>query len=226
MIFAYPVANPQAYGVVEFGPDGVVRSIEEKPAVPRSRYAVPGLYFYDADAVRIAAELKPSDRGELEITAVNEAYLRQGRLRVEVLDRGTAWLDTGTFDSLVAAAEYVRVIEERQGFKIGCVEEAAWRAGLIDDDTLRQLAQPLLKSGYGDYLLRLLDWPDPGSSADEGVTGEDPSTEHRRCLGDHYHPASGPARTFLSGTGSTGWPRRSATRWSWRRPTCRCRPGE
>jgi glucose-1-phosphate thymidylyltransferase len=168
VIFAYPVAHPQAYGVVEFGPDGVVRSIEEKPAVPRSRYAVPGLYFYDADAVRIAAELKPSDRGELEITAVNEAYLRQGRLRVEVLDRGTAWLDTGTFDSLVAAAEYVRVIEERQGFKIGCVEEAAWRAGLIDDGTLRQLAQPLLKSGYGDYLLRLLDWPDPGSSADEG----------------------------------------------------------
>lgn len=168
VIFAYPVANPEEYGVVEFGSDGLVRSIEEKPVAPRSRYAVPGLYFYDADAPRIAAELKPSDRGELEITAVNEAYLQQERLRVEVLDRGTAWLDTGTFDSLVAAAEYVRVIEERQGFKIGCVEEAAWRAGLIDDDTLRQLAEPLRKSGYGDYLLQLLDWQQPGDWADEG----------------------------------------------------------
>jgi glucose-1-phosphate thymidylyltransferase len=162
LVFAYPVANPQDYGVVEFDPDGVVRSIEEKPARPKSRYAVPGLYFYDAEVVKIAASLRPSERGELEITAVNDAYLRQGRLRVQVLDRGTAWLDTGTFDSLVAAAEYVRVIEERQGFKIGCVEEAAWRAGLIDDAALRALATPLRRSGYGDYLLRLLAWDGPG----------------------------------------------------------------
>ncbi|MPZ26545.1 MAG: glucose-1-phosphate thymidylyltransferase RfbA [Micromonosporaceae bacterium] len=161
LVFAYPVANPQDYGVVEFGADGTVRSIEEKPTRPKSRYAVPGLYFYDAEVVKLAAELRPSARGELEITAVNDAYLRQGRLRVEVLDRGTAWLDTGTFGSLVAAAEYVRVIEERQGFKIGCVEEAAWRAGLIDDDALRALAQPLCRSGYGDYLLRLLEWDGP-----------------------------------------------------------------
>lgn len=161
LVFAYPVANPSDYGVVEFGPDGVVRSIEEKPARPKSRYAVPGLYFYDAEVVKIAAGLRPSARGELEITSVNEEYLRRGRLRVEVLDRGTAWLDTGTFSSLVAAAEYVRVIEERQGFKIGCVEEAAWRAGLIDDEALRALAAPLCRSGYGDYLLRLLDWSDP-----------------------------------------------------------------
>jgi glucose-1-phosphate thymidylyltransferase len=158
LIFAYPVANPQEYGVVEFDADGVARSIEEKPTIPKSRYAVPGLYFYDAEVVKIAAGLQPSARGELEITAVNDAYLRRGRLRVEILDRGTAWLDTGTFGSLVAAAEYVRVIEERQGFKIGCVEEAAWRAGLIDDDALRALARPLRRSGYGDYLLRLLDW--------------------------------------------------------------------
>jgi glucose-1-phosphate thymidylyltransferase len=158
LIFAYPVANPQEYGVVEFDADGVVRSIEEKPTIPKSRYAVPGLYFYDAEVVKIAAGLQPSARGELEITAVNEAYLRRGRLRVETLDRGTAWLDTGTFSSLVAAAEYVRVIEERQGFKIGCVEEAAWRAGLVDDDALRALARPLRRSGYGDYLIRLLEW--------------------------------------------------------------------
>jgi glucose-1-phosphate thymidylyltransferase len=161
LVFAYPVANPQDYGVVEFGPDGVVLSIEEKPARPKSRYAVPGLYFYDAEVIKIAGGLQPSGRGELEITAVNEAYLQHGRLRVVVLDRGTAWLDTGTFGSLVAAAEYVRVIEERQGFKIGCVEEAAWRAGLIDDAALRALAQPLCRSGYGDYLLRLLDWDGP-----------------------------------------------------------------
>ncbi|MGH3681475.1 MAG: glucose-1-phosphate thymidylyltransferase RfbA [Natronosporangium sp.] len=164
LVFAYPVANPQEYGVVAFGADGTVHSIEEKPARPKSRYAVPGLYFYDAEVVSVAAGLAPSARGELEITAVNEDYLRRGRLRVEVLDRGTAWLDTGTFGSLVAAAEYVRVIEERQGFKIGCVEEAAWRAGLIDDETLRTLAKPLCRSGYGDYLLRLLEW-----DGDEGV---------------------------------------------------------
>jgi glucose-1-phosphate thymidylyltransferase len=158
LVFAYPVANPQEYGVVEFDADGIVRSIEEKPTIPKSRYAIPGLYFYDAEVVKIAAGLQPSARGELEITTVNETYLRRGKLRVEVLDRGTAWLDTGTFGSLVAAAEYVRVIEERQGFKIGCVEEAAWRAGLIDDDALRRLARPLRRSGYGDYLIRLLEW--------------------------------------------------------------------
>lgn len=169
LVFAYPVANPQDYGVVEFDAEGVVRRIEEKPAHPKSRYAVPGLYFYDAEVVKIAAGLQPSARGELEITAVNEAYLRRGRLRVEVLDRGTAWLDTGTFGSLVAAAEYVRVIEERQGFKIGCVEEAAWRAGLIGDGALRELAEPLRRSGYGEYLLRLLDWDEPGVGPSAGA---------------------------------------------------------
>ncbi len=155
-VFAYPVSNPRDYGVVEFGPDGKVLSIEEKPAEPRSRYAVPGLYFYDNRVVDIARGLHPSGRGELEITAVNETYLRRGELHVTVLDRGTAWLDTGTFASLVQASEFVRVIEERQGFKIGCVEEAVWRAGLIDDERLRALAEPLVASGYGRYLLDLL----------------------------------------------------------------------
>jgi glucose-1-phosphate thymidylyltransferase len=162
-IFAYPVANPQEYGVVEFDAAGRVLSIEEKPARPRSRHVVPGLYFYDNEVVKIAGNLRPSARGELEITAVNAEYLRRGQLRVSVLDRGTAWLDTGTFSSLVQAGEYVRVIEERQGFKIGCVEEAVWRAGYIDDAQFRALAEPLTKSGYGDYLLALLD--------DESVRG-------------------------------------------------------
>jgi glucose-1-phosphate thymidylyltransferase len=155
-IFAYPVADPERYGVVEFDEGGKVLSIEEKPARPKSTYVVPGLYFYDADVVRIAEKLEPSERGELEITAVNEEYRKQGRLDVTPLDRGTVWLDTGTFQSMVQASEYVRVIEERQGLKIGCVEEAAWRNGFITDDELLQLAEPLLKSGYGGYLTRLL----------------------------------------------------------------------
>ncbi|MEW2145009.1 glucose-1-phosphate thymidylyltransferase RfbA [Micromonospora vinacea] len=155
-VFAYQVANPQEYGVVDFDADGRVLSIEEKPARPKSRYAVPGLYFYDNRVVDIAGKLTPSARGELEITAVNEVYRETGELSVTVLDRGTAWLDTGTFTSMMQAAEFVRVVEERQGLKIGCVEEVAWRAGLIDDAQLRALAEPLTKSGYGDYLLRLL----------------------------------------------------------------------
>lgn len=156
-VFAYPVANPREYGVVEFDAAGKVLSIQEKPAQPLSRYAVPGLYFYDNRVVEIASKLTPSARGELEITAVNQEYLNEGRLHVTVLDRGTAWLDTGTFGSLVQASEFVRVIEERQGMKIGCVEEAAWRAGYLDNSQLKDLAEPLLKSGYGQYLLGLIE---------------------------------------------------------------------
>jgi glucose-1-phosphate thymidylyltransferase len=155
-IFAYQVANPSDYGVVEFDRDGTAISIEEKPTAPRSSYAVPGLYFYSADVVEIARGLQPSARGELEITAVNDAYLRQGRLQVSVLPRGTAWLDTGTFASLVQASEFVRVVEERQGQKIGCPEEIAWRSGWITDDDLKARGETLAKSGYGAYLHSLL----------------------------------------------------------------------
>jgi glucose-1-phosphate thymidylyltransferase len=155
--FAYHVANPQDYGVVEFDDTGRVLSIEEKPATPKSSYAVPGLYFYENSVVDVARGLAPSPRGELEITDVNEHYLRQGRLTVTRLDRGTAWLDTGTFASLRQATEFVSVVEERQGLKIGCIEEVAWRQGWLDDDGLRRAAEPLAKSGYGDYLLNLLE---------------------------------------------------------------------
>ncbi|WP_392542811.1 glucose-1-phosphate thymidylyltransferase RfbA [Oryzobacter telluris] len=151
-IFAYHVSDPTAYGVVEFADDGTVLSIEEKPERPRSDYAVPGLYFYDNDVLEIARTLEPSPRGELEITAVNDAYLQRGDLTVTVLPRGTAWLDTGTFEGLMDASQFVHVVEARQGHKIGCVEEIAWRAGWIDDDQLRALGDDLAKSGYGDYL--------------------------------------------------------------------------
>jgi glucose-1-phosphate thymidylyltransferase len=157
LVFAYHVAEPSAYGVVEFDAHGTAISLEEKPVHPRSSYAVPGLYFYDNDVVAIAGDLKPSLRGEVEITDVNRTYLAQGRLSVEVLPRGTAWLDTGTFDSLMQAGEFVKVVESRQGLKIGCPEEVAWRAGFLSDDELRARAEPLTKSGYGDYLLGLLD---------------------------------------------------------------------
>lgn len=156
-IFAYRVADPTAYGVVEFDGTGKVLSIEEKPSQPKSRYAVPGLYFYDNDVVQIARELKPSDRGELEITGGNDAYLQRGKLTVTVLPRGTAWFDTGTFDGMMGAAQFVQAIEERQGDKIGCCQEISWRNGWLTDDQLAALAAPLVKSGYGRYLNQLLE---------------------------------------------------------------------
>jgi len=156
LIFAYHVSNPTAYGVVEFDDAFAALSIEEKPEHPKSNYAVPGLYFYDNRVIEVAKSIEPSARGELEISTVNERYLERGALQVQVLDRGTAWLDTGTFESMMQASEYVRVIEDRQGFKIGCIEEIAWRAGWIDREQLSYLAAPLAKSGYGAYLTELL----------------------------------------------------------------------
>ncbi len=156
VIYAYQVSDPERYGVVEFDDDFKAISIEEKPAQPKSSYAVPGLYFYDNDVVDIAHNIKPSHRGELEITDVNKTYLEHGKLNVAIMNRGTAWLDTGTFASLMQAQQYVQVIEDRQGTKVGCIEEVAWRRGFINDEQLEKVAAPLIKSGYGQYLMNLL----------------------------------------------------------------------
>ncbi|MBC8082674.1 MAG: glucose-1-phosphate thymidylyltransferase RfbA [Hymenobacter sp.] len=155
VVYAYHVQDPERYGVVEFDADKKALSIEEKPARPKSSYAVPGLYFYDNTVIQIARDLKPSPRGEYEITDINQEYLRRGKLKVGILGRGTAWLDTGTFESLMQAGEFVRVLEQRQGLKVGSIEEAAYRQGFIDADQLRRIAEPLRKSGYGDYLMQL-----------------------------------------------------------------------
>ena len=155
-VFAYHVSDPERYGVVDFDEKNNVLSIEEKPAKPKSNYAVPGLYFYDNDVVEIAEKLEPSPRGEYEITDVNKEYLRRGKLKVAILNRGTAWLDTGTFDSLMQASQFVQVIEQRQGLKVGCIEEIAYRKGFISKEQLIEIAKPLVKSGYGEYLMQLV----------------------------------------------------------------------
>ena len=157
IVYAYQVSDPERYGVVEFDSNKKVISIEEKPENPKSKFAVPGLYFYDNDVVEIAKNIKPSPRGEYEITDVNLEYLRRGKLSVSVLDRGTAWLDTGTFDSLMQASQFIQVIEQRQGIKVACIEEIAWRKGFISKEQLIELAKPLLKSGYGTYIMGLID---------------------------------------------------------------------
>src|ERR1700743_3469573 len=156
IVYAYQVSDPERYGVVEFDKNNKAISIEEKPVKPKSNYAVPGLYFYDNHVVRVARDLKPSARGEYEITDVNREYLRQGKLTVSILDRGTAWLDTGTFDSLMQASQFVQVIEQRQGIKLACIEEIAYRKNLCDKAQVEKIAQPLLKSGYGQYLINLI----------------------------------------------------------------------
>ncbi|MFT7204906.1 MAG: glucose-1-phosphate thymidylyltransferase, partial [Algoriphagus sp.] len=158
IIYAYQVQDPERYGVVNFDSEGKALSIEEKPTMPKSNYAVPGLYYYDNEVIQIAKTIKPSSRGELEITSVNNEYLKRGKLKVQVLDRGTAWLDTGTIDSLLEAGQFVHAIESRQGLKVGCIEEIAFKMNFISEEQLIELASPLEKSGYGVYLKRLVKW--------------------------------------------------------------------
>ena len=180
-VFAYPVRDPERYGVVEFDSEGTALSIEEKPATPRSRYAVTGLYFYDHTVVERSRQVRPSARGELEITSLNQMYLEQQQLTVELMGRGMAWLDTGTFDALQEAGSYIRTLEQRQGLKVGCPEEVAWRQGWIDRSQLEHLAQPLIKSGYGRYLLQMLDEPSGEHALMQRNLGSRPSETAHAC---------------------------------------------